>query len=465
MADTFDLVVIGAGPGGYVCAIKAAQLGLKVACVDKRATFGGTCLNVGCIPSKALLNSSHKYAEAKSYLRQHGVEVPKVELNLGQMLHNKDKVVEELTKGIAFLFKKNKVTGFNATAKITAPGMVSLSTGETLTAKNIVIATGSESVSVPGLKVDEKTIVSSTGALSLEKVPGKMIVVGGGYIGLELGSVWSRLGSEVTVVEYADRIVPAMDHEVGQAFQKSLEKQGLSFRLGQKVTGVKKDRKGLVVQISPRDGKGSEEVATDVLLVSVGRKPNTEGLGLDQLKMKLSDRGMIEVNAHYQTSLSGIYAIGDVVHGPMLAHKAEEEGVAVAEHLAGKPMIIDHNIIPAVVYTHPEVATVGLTEEQLKEQGIPYRAGKFPFMANSRAKAMGETEGFVKVLSHKETDRVLGVHILGSVAGTMIAEAAAVMTYGGTAEDFGRICHAHPTESEAVKEAGLAASGIGPLHV
>ncbi|MDC0344666.1 dihydrolipoyl dehydrogenase [Alphaproteobacteria bacterium] len=471
--EPYDLVVIGAGPGGYVCAIKAAQLGLKVACVDQRETLGGTCLNVGCIPSKALLHSSHKFHEAKSVLREHGVECGKLELNLAQMMTRKDKVVSELTQGIAYLFKKNGVTFYQGTATLPKAGTVLVTSGKgvkeiqtMLQAKSTVIATGSVSADVPGIKVDEETVLSSTGALSLAKVPQTMIIVGGGYIGLELGSVWARLGTRVTVVEFADRIVPAMDQDVASALHQSLEKQGLHFKLAHKVTKVDASKKGVTATISPVDGAGKDDtLQADTLLVSVGRRPCTEGLKLKELGVSLTERGQIDVNERFETAVPGVYAIGDVIQGPMLAHKAEEEGVAVAEMLAGKPLIIDHHLIPAVVYTHPEVSTVGQSEADLKEAGVPYAVGKFPFKANSRAKAMGDTEGFVKILSHKETDKVLGAHIIGGTAGSLIAEVVAVMTYGGSAEDIGRICHAHPTESEAVKEAGLVAAGMKAIHI
>ena len=464
MTHKFDLIVIGAGPGGYVCAIKAAQLGLKVACVEKRETFGGTCLNVGCIPSKALLNSSHKYHDAKTSFHTHGIDVTKISLNLKQMMTHKETVVGDLTKGIAFLFKKNNVTAFKGTATIPSPGSVHLDSGEILTAPAIVIATGSVSATIPGITIDEKTILSSTGALSLTSVPSSMVIVGGGYIGLELGSVWSRLGTAVTVVEFAPGIVPAMDREIATELQRILEKQGLKFKLGHKVETVETTKEGLSLTLKSVATDQLETLSSETLLVSVGRHPCTDGLGLDALGIQRTSRGQIEVTDTFETTVPGIYAIGDVISGPMLAHKAEEEGVALAEHLAGKPIIINHDLIPGVIYTHPEVATVGSTEEALKESGTPYNVGKFSFKANARAHSMGDDSGFVKILSHKTTDAVLGVHIIGGTAGNLIAEAVAVMTYGGSAEDIGRICHAHPTESEALKEAALMASGLKAIH-
>lgn len=476
MSDTgsdteFDLIVIGAGPGGYVAAIRAAQLGMKVACVDKRATLGGVCLNVGCIPSKALLQSSEKYVEASTHLADHGVKVTKVSLDLKTMLRRKDKVVDGLTKGIAFLFKKNKIQSFVGAARITAPGTVIVtasngkSSEQTITAKNILIATGSESTPLPGVDVDEKKIVSSTGALELATVPKHLIVIGGGYIGLELGSVWSRLGAKVTVVEFLDRIVPAMDTDVADEMFKTLGKQGLEFRLSTKVTGAKATKSGVALTIEPAAGGDSETLACDVVLVSIGRQPFTEGLGLEDIGVVTDNRGFIEVDHSFKSSVDGIFAIGDVIPGPMLAHKAEDEGVVAVEMMAGQSGHIDYNAIPAVVYTAPEAASVGATEQQLKDDGIDYRVGKFPFMANSRARASGEDgSGFVKILADAKTDRVLGAHIIGPDAGTMIAELALAMEFSASAEDIARTSHAHPTLNEAVKEAAMAA-WYKPIHM
>ncbi len=468
MADTdFDLIVIGAGPGGYVAAIRAAQLGMKVACVDKRATLGGTCLNVGCIPSKALLQSSEKFVEATSHLAEHGVTVGKVGLDLKKMLGRKDEVVDGLTKGIAFLFKKNKVEQIQGAARIVAPGTVEVSGTKKrkLTAKNILIATGSESTPLPGVDVDEKKIVSSTGALDLTKVPKHLVVIGGGYIGLELGSVWARLGAKVTVVEFLDRIVPAMDDDVADELFKTLKKQGLEFRLSTKVTAAKNTKVGVSLTVEPATGGESETLACDVVLVSIGRRPFTDGLGLEELGVAMDNRGFIQVDESFKTSVDGIYAIGDVIPGPMLAHKAEDEGVVAVEIMAGQAGHIDYGAIPAVVYTAPEAASVGATEQQLKEDGVEYRVGKFPFMANSRARASGEDgTGFVKIIADARTDRMLGAHIIGPDAGTLIAELALAMEFAASAEDIGRTCHAHPTLNEAVKEAALAAFSK-PIHV
>ena len=467
MSEQFDLIVIGGGPGGYVCAIKAAQLGLKVACVEKRQTLGGTCLNVGCIPSKALLHASEKYVEAQFHLPEWGVQAKDVKVNLKTMLGKKDQVVKELTQGISMLFKKNKVTSFVGTGSILAPGKVLVTdeNGKTqeILAKNIVIATGSSNRNLPGIEIDEDRIISSTGALSLPKVPKRMVVIGGGYIGLELGSVWQRLGSQVTVVEFADTIVPAMDKEVGKELLKNLQKQGMDFRLGTKVLEATKGKTRISLGIEDVKTGKRDVINTDVVLVSIGRHPNTENLGLENAKIT-TDRGMISVNEKFQTSVPGIYAIGDVIRGPMLAHKAEEEGVAVAEGLAGQRGHVNYDTIPSVIYTSPEVASVGQTEEQLKEQGVSYKVGKFPFLANSRAKAIGETTGFVKILAHKETDRVLGMHIISPDAGTLIAEGVLGMEYKAASEDIARTCHAHPTTSEAVKEAALAAFSK-PIHM
>ena len=458
----FDIVIIGGGPGGYVAAIRAAQMGSKVACVESRATLGGTCLNVGCIPSKALLQSSELYAEAQHGFAEHGIKTDSVKLDLATMLARKDKVVGELTKGIAFLFKKNKITSVEGIGTITAPGKVSVAgaKGTTeLTAKTIIIATGSEVAGLPGIEIDEKRIVSSTGALSLSAVPKKMIVVGGGYIGLEMGSVWSRLGAEVTVVEFLDRIVPGMDGETAKHLQRVLKKQGLTFKLGSKVTAAKSTKTGVTLTVEPAKGGDAEDLKADVVLVSIGRKPFTDGLGLDAVGVKRDDGGFIAVDENYKTSVDGIYAIGDVILGPMLAHKASEDGVACVEKLHGQYAAVDYGKVPGVVYTHPEVATVGRSEEDLKEAGIDYNVGKFPFSAVSRAKVSGATDGFIKVLADAATDAVLGVHIIGPEAGTLIHEAVLCMEFGGSAEDIAATVHAHPTLSEGVKEAALAVAG------
>jgi dihydrolipoamide dehydrogenase len=462
----FDVVVIGSGPAGYVCAIRAAQLGFNVACVEKRDRLGGTCLNIGCIPSKALLQSSFLYEQARHGLEKHGIRTAGVELDLNAVLARKLGVVDELTKGIDFLFKKNKVTRILGTAQIQAGNKVVVKGEEdnTLLADNIIIATGSEPTPLPGITVDEKRVVSSTGALSLERVPEHLVIIGGGYIGLEMGSVWQRLGSKVTVVEFFDRIVPAMDEEVGKAFKKVLEKQGFEFRLSTKVTKVATDADKLSLVLEGREGGQTETMDCDVLLVSAGRRPYTDGLGLEELGMRMDGAGRVEVDNHFHTSVPGIYAIGDVIRGPMLAHKGEEEGVAVAEIIAGKSGHVNYDAIPGVVYTHPEVATVGKTEEQLKQEGVEYVVGKFPFSANARAKANGDTEGFVKILADKRTDTVLGVHIIGPEAGTLIAEAVLAMEYGASSEDIARTCHAHPALNEAVKEAALAAEGRA-IHI
>ena len=461
MSEQFDIVVIGGGPGGYVAAIKAAQLGLKVACVEKRGALGGTCLNVGCIPSKALLQSSHLYEEANVHFEQHGIKVKDLSLDLKTMLAHKDKVVLDLTKGIEGLFKKNKVTYVKGTGTISAPDTVSVipekGAKEILKTKNIIIATGSEVTPLPGVEIDEKRIVSSTGALSLSAVPKKLVVIGGGVIGLEMGSVWRRLGAEVTVVEFLDKITPTMDGEVSKQFQKILEKQGITFKLGSKVTAAKTTAKDVTLTVEPAKGGTAEKIAADVVLVAIGRRPFTNGLGLENVGVKLDDRGRIEVDGHFQTNVPGIYAIGDVIAGPMLAHKAEEDGVAAAEIIAGQAGHVDYNLVPSVIYTHPEVAAVGKTEEQLKEAGVPYNVGKFPFLANSRARAISDTDGFVKILAHKETDEILGAHIIGPQAGTILAEVVVAMEYKASSEDIARVCHSHPDLNEAVKEAAMAA--------
>ncbi|MCO6184895.1 dihydrolipoyl dehydrogenase [Rhizobium sp. L1K21] len=467
---SYDVVVIGSGPGGYVCAIKAAQLGLKTAVVEKRATFGGTCLNVGCIPSKALLHASEVFAHTMHGLDELGVEVAAPKLNLEKMLAHKDATVKSNVDGVQFLFKKNKIDTFHGTGKVLGEGKVAVTDEKgdqsIIQTKNVVIATGSDVAGIPGLDIDidEKVIVSSTGAIALEKVPEKMVVVGGGVIGLELGSVWSRLGAKVTVVEFLDKILGPMDGDVSKQFQRMLAKQGIEFQLSAKVTGVEKTDKGAKVTYEPVAGGDATVLDADVVLVATGRKPFTEGLGLHEAGVVLDDRGRVEIGNHFQTSVQGVYAIGDVVKGPMLAHKAEDEGVALAEMLAGQAGHVNYDVIPSVVYTQPEVASVGKTEEELKAAGIAYKAGKFPFTANGRARAMLATDGFVKVLADKETDKVLGVHIVGLGAGEMIHEAAVLMEFGGSSEDLGRTCHAHPTMSEAVKEAALA-TFFKPIHM
>ena len=467
MEDNFDLVVIGGGPGGYVCAIRAAQLGLKTACVESRGALGGTCLNVGCIPSKSLLNLSENYHKAKKDFNQQGIEIAGIKLNIEKMMSNKNKSIQVLTKGVEFLFKKNKVTYIKGKGVVFSKNDVvvygSNNSRSNIKAKNIVIATGSEVASLPGIEIDEKNIVSSTGALSFDKVPKKLAVIGGGYIGLEMGSVWSRLGSDVTVVEYLDFITPGMDREISNEFQKILTKQGIKFKMGSKVNTV--NSKGDFVTISYTDIKNSKEekIEVDKVLVAVGRKPYTEGLNLSKIGVKLDNKGRIEINNKLQTSIENIYAIGDVIRGPMLAHKAEDEGIAVAEILAGQSGHVNYDVIPGVVYTSPEVATVGKTEEQLKSENQSYKVGKFPFLANSRAKVNNETDGFVKILADNKTDKVLGVHIIGPHCGDMIAEMALAMEFGASAEDIARTCHAHPTHTEAIKEAALAVDKR-PIH-
>ena len=464
MADTeFDVIVIGGGPGGYVCAIRAAQLGLRTACVEKRATLGGTCLNIGCIPSKALLQSSENFDEVSHHYADHGIMVDGVKLDLAKMQARKGEVVSANVKGVEFLFKKNKVAWLKGTATIPAPGTVTVD-GTEYKAKHIVVATGSESIPLPGATIDEKRIVTSTGALELDQVPGHLVVIGGGYIGLELGSVWLRLGSKVTVVEYLDRLVPGMDGEVGKQFQRTLGKQGMTFRLSTKVTGVKESGDGVELSLEPAAGGEAETLEADVVLVAIGRRAFTDGLGLKEAGVALDDRGRVVIDDHYATNVPGIYAIGDVIAGPMLAHKAEEEGVALAERLAGQAGHVNYGVIPGVVYTWPEVASIGQTEEQLKAEGAEYSVGKFPFTANGRARAMGSTDGFVKILADKRTDRILGAHIIGPDAGTLIAELATAMEFGASSEDVARTCHAHPSLSEAVKEAALAVDGRA-LHI
>ncbi len=462
MAD-FDVVVIGAGPGGYVAAIRAAQHGLKVACVEKRDRLGGTCLNVGCIPSKALLHGSEFYEEAQSgLLAKFGVKIAGVELDLPALLAEKDKAVKDLTDGVAFLFKKNKVEWIKGEAKFTSAKAIEVD-GKTITAKNFIIATGSEVALLPGMAPDGEVIVTSTEALSLKTVPGHLVVIGGGYIGLEMGSVWRRLGARVTVIEYAERIVPAMDAEIANAFSKILSKQGFAIRTSTKVTAVRRDGTGAVVTVESAAGGAAEEIAADVVLLSIGRRPNTDNLNIEATGLTL-DKGRVPINPDFSTAVPGLWAIGDVVEGPMLAHKAEDEGLACADNIAGLTGVVNHAVIPAVVYTHPEVGTVGKSEEELKAAGIAYKVGKFPFAGNSRAKTNRDTDGFVKVLADAATDRVLGVHIIGSVAGTMIAEAALAMEFGASSEDIALTCHAHPTHSEALKEAAMAVLGK-PIHI
>jgi len=469
---SFDLAVVGGGPGGYVAAIRAAQLGMSVACIDKRSALGGTCLNVGCIPSKALLQSSEKYVEAQSHLAVHGIEVKGVGLDLAAMLAHKDEVVDGLTKGIGFLFRKNKIEQIRGAARLKGKGEIAVSpadgkgAAQTVRAKRILIATGSESMPLPGVEVDEKRIVSSTGALSLARVPGHMAVIGGGYIGLEMGSVWGRLGARITVVEFLDRILPGMDSDVSAEMTKILKKQGMAFRLGTRVTGAKTSDSGVALTVEPAAGGAAEEIACDVVLVAIGRRPYTEGLGLDALGVARDNRGFIQVNERFETSVDGIFAIGDVIPGPMLAHKAEDEGYVCAEIMAGQAGHIEYDAIPGVVYTAPEAASVGRTEDRLKEEGVKFRVGKFPFLANSRARASAlETAGFVKIIADAETDRLLGAHIVGPDAGTMIAELALAIEFRASAEDVARTSHAHPTLNEAVKEAALAACGLGSIHV
>jgi dihydrolipoamide dehydrogenase len=462
MTDSFDVIIIGAGPGGYVAAIKAAQLGMNVACVEKRATLGGTCLNVGCIPSKALLQSSEIYHEMQ-HASDHGIEASGIKLDIAKMLKRKDEVVDGLTKGIAGLFAKNKVTWLKGAGVITSPITVSVE-GVAYSATSIIIATGSDVAGMQGVTIDEERIVSSTGALTLKEVPKKMIVIGGGYIGLEMGTVWGRLGASVEVVEYAPSIVPAMDGDVRKEFQKILEKQGMVFHLSTKVISVTRKGESVDVVVEPAEGGTQTTLTADIVLVAIGRKPHTEGLGLEAVGVKLDAKGRVETNDHFQTSVPSIYAIGDVIAGAMLAHKAEEEGVACVEMLSGQKPHINYDAIPGVVYTHPEVATVGKTEEELKAAGVAYRAGKFPFLANSRGRASGETQGFVKILADAATDRVLGVHIIGADAGTMIAEAVLAIEFGASSEDIARTCHAHPTLNEAVKEAALA-TFAKPIHM
>jgi dihydrolipoamide dehydrogenase len=465
MPDRYDVVVIGGGPGGYVAAIRAAQLGLRAACVDARESLGGTCLNIGCIPSKALLQSSEKFAEARHGLAEHGVKVGEATLDLGRMMARKDRVVTALTRGVEFLFRKNKVEWLKGSGRVAAPGRVAVSTADgavrEVEAGAVVIATGSESTPLPGIAIDERRVLSSTGALALDHVPRRLAVIGGGYIGLELGSVWQRLGAEVTVIEVLDRIVPAMDRELATMLQRVLTRQGIAFQLGARLLGLRETADGLDLEIEAAERRSIE---ADAVLVAVGRRPFTQGLGLDAAGVGCDAQGRVVIDDGFATNVAGIYAIGDVIRGPMLAHKAEEEGIAMAERLAGQKPHVNYDAIPAVVYTWPEVASVGKSEEELTAAAIPYRVGKFPFTANPRARANGDTEGFVKILAETASDRVLGVHIIGPDAGTLIAEAALAIEFGASAEDIARTCHAHPTLSEAVKEAALAVDGRA-IHI
>ncbi len=458
MTEKFDVTVIGGGPGGYVCAIRLSQLGLKTACIESRGSLGGTCLNVGCIPSKNLLSLSENFAKAKNFQKM-GIEIENIKLNLDKIMKNKEKAVTVLTKGVEFLFKKNKVSYFKGIGKFSSKNKILITDinkkETTIESNNVVIASGSEPTSIPGVNFDENKILSSTGALSLSKVPKKMVIVGAGYIGLEMGSIWSRLGSEVNVVEFLDHITPGMDQEISKEFMKILTKQGIKFHLNTKVETITKSNQLVTINVSGKDGK-KDKFDCDVVLISVGRKPNTKNLNLEKVGLNIDDKGRIEVNKKFQTNITNIYAIGDVIKCPMLAHKAEEEGIAVAEIIAGQSGHVNYDLIPGVIYTAPEVAYVGQTEEQLKENNIPYKIGKFPFMANSRAKAIDETEGFVKILANNKNDKVLGVHIIGPHAGEMIAEMVVAMEFGASSEDIARTCHAHPTFSEAVKEAALS---------
>lgn len=468
MADTFDLTIIGTGPGGYVCAVRAAQLGMKVAVVEKWPTYGGTCLNIGCIPSKALLHASEMFEEAGHSFPQLGIEVGTPKLNLTNMMAHKDDTVASNTGGIEYLFKKNKITAFRGTGAVKGTGQVVV-TGEDgtiqeIVTKNIVIASGSVPANLPGIEIDEQRIVTSTGALKLDKVPENLLVIGAGVIGLELGSVWARLGAKVTVVEFLDRILPGMDGDVAKQFQRMLAKQGMEFKLGTKVTAIEKTDVGLSVTTENSKGGDASSFETDIALVAIGRVPYTHGLGLEDAGVALDERGRIKTDGHYKTSVEGVYAIGDVIVGPMLAHKAEDEGIAIAEILAGQAGHVNYGVIPSVVYTNPEVASVGKTEEELKADGVDYKSSKFPFTANGRAKAMLASQGFVKILADKATDRVLGCHIVGKNAGEMIHEAAVLMEFSGSAEDLARTCHAHPTMSEAVREAALGIND-GPIHI
>jgi len=457
MSEKFDVTVIGGGPGGYVCAIRLSQLGLKTACIESRGTLGGTCLNIGCIPSKSLLNLSENFHKAKNF-EKFGIETGEIKLNLEKMMKNKDKAVTILSKGVEFLLKKNKVTYFKGTGSFKNQNQISIINNKeetTIETKNTIISTGSEPVSLRGIEFDEEKILSSTGALSISKLPKKMVVVGGGYIGLEMGSVWSRLGTEVQVIEFLDHIIPEMDKEISTEFMKILKKQGIKFELKTKVEKIIKSKNGVIIETFSKEGKKNKFEA-DVVLISVGRRPYTKNLNLEKIGVELNKRGSVKINKNFQTNIKNIYAIGDVIEGPMLAHKAEEEGIAVAELISGQSGHVNYDTIPGVVYTSPEVASIGKTEEQLKEKGINYKIGKFPFLANSRAKVIDESEGFVKILADSITDKVLGVHIIGQHAGEMIAEMSVAMEFGASSEDIARTCHAHPTFSEAIKEAALS---------
>jgi dihydrolipoamide dehydrogenase len=457
MSEKFDVTVIGGGPGGYVCAIRLAQLGLKTACIESRGTLGGTCLNIGCIPSKSLLNLSENFHKAKNF-KKIGIETGEIKLNLSKMMENKDKAVTTLTKGVEFLIKKNKISYFKGIGSFKSPSKISIvkdGKETTIITGKTIISTGSEPVSLPGIDFDEEKILSSTGALSISSLPKKMIVVGGGYIGLEMGSVWSRLGTEVQVIEFLEHITPGMDKEISNEFMKILKKQGIKFQLNTKVEKITKKNNGVIIEISNKNGD-KNKLEADVVLISVGRKPFTNNLNLENIGVELDKKGRVKVNKNFETNIKNIYAIGDVIEGPMLAHKAEEEGIAVAELIAGQSGHVNYDVIPGVVYTSPEVASVGKTEEQLKEKGISYKIGKFPFAANSRAKAIDDPEGFVKILADSVTDKVLGVHIIGPHAGEMIAEMSVAMEFGASSEDIARTCHAHPTFSEAIKEAALS---------
>jgi len=467
MQKSFDVIVIGGGPGGYVCAIRSAQLGFKTACVETRGTLGGTCLNVGCIPSKSLLNLSDNYHKAQKEFNGLGIEASRIKLNLSKMMSNKNKSVLTLTKGVEYLFKKNKITYLKGNGSISSQNTVTVvdesKKKSNYQTNNIVISTGSIPVSLPEIKIDEKIIVSSTGALSFSKVPKKLIIIGGGYIGLEMGSVWKRLGSDVTVVEFLDHIIPGMDGEISNEFLKILKKQGINFKLNSKVTAVTKVKNQAVVDFTNKESAKRERIQTDKVLIAVGRKPNTEGLNLIKMDIKKDAQGRIQVNKKFQTKFENIYAIGDVIPGPMLAHKAEDEGIAVAEIIAGQAGHVNYEVIPAVIYTNPEVASVGKTEEELKKEKIDYTVGKFPFLANSRARVNNETEGFVKIIADEKSDKVLGAHMIGPHVGTMIAEVALAMEFGASSEDIARTCHAHPTYTEAIKEAALAVDNR-PIH-
>lgn len=465
---TYDVAIIGGGPGGYVAAIRASQLGKNVVCIDKRAKLGGTCLNIGCIPSKALLHVSAEYQAIRQHVSIYGIQVKEATINLNAMMDYKNKVVEDLTKGIEGLFRKNKITFIQGQATIESLGKIIVLNNnqqQTVQAKQIIIATGSESTNIPGVLVDEIDIVSSTGALSFNPAPSKLLVIGGGYIGLELGSVWQRLGSQVTVVEYADRILPNMDQELAKTFQRIIAKQGINLVLATKVLKAEKKDKLVQVRCQAVQGGAEQILEADKVLVAVGRTPNSKNLGLEKLGIKCDERGRIITNSHFETSISGIYAIGDVIAGAMLAHKAEEEGIAVAEILCGQAGHVNYETVPGVVYTSPEIATVGKTEEELKKDNISYRVGKFPLMANSRARAVGETQGFVKVLADTATDRILGVHIIAPDAGTLIHECVVAMEFSGSAEDLARSFHAHPTFNEAIKEAAWAAFNTQAIHI